>query len=404
MNPSAPSGSGPREGAQFGIAQQRDWNALSDEEFRALVRDEFEAHYPSALRYPPRRLLWREQAEWYLRMSAKGWIAPNWPVEYGGMGLSTAKLLIYLEEQERHGIARFQDHGVRMIGPVLQRYGTEEQRCRLLPPILSCEHRYCQGYSEPEAGSDLASLRTRATRNGSSWVINGTKIWTTLAYDVTHMFLLARTGTAGPRQSQISFFLLDLDTPGVTIRPIRDIAGEDELCEVFLDDVVIPQENLVGAENEGWSIAKSVLGFERIHVGSPQLPLSGLTLLEDLASVYGIAESPVYQYRLDQLRLDIQHHTDAYAQFVRQLEAGQPLGPEVSLLKLCATETFQRVADLILEVAGPAGGAAGAVPLGGERLHVLSAYYRARPSTIYGGSSEVQRNIIAKQVLGLPSA
>ncbi|HEX4247859.1 MAG TPA: acyl-CoA dehydrogenase family protein [Pseudonocardia sp.] len=389
---------------RYGVPAQRNWNALGDEEFRDLVRTDFELHYPPELRYPSRRLLWSEQSAWYLRMAAHGWIAPSWPVEFGGMGLAPAKLLIFLEEQERHGIARFQDHGIRMIGPVLMRFGTEEQRRRLLPPILSCEHRYCQGYSEPDAGSDLASLRTTATRDGEVWVVNGTKIWTTMAHDVTHMFLLARTGSAGPAQAQISFFLLDLAGPGVTVRPIRDIADEHELCEVFLDDVRIPTDNLVGAVDGGWTVAKSVLGFERVHLGSPQLPLSGLKLLEQLAGARGLVDDPAYRDQLAGLRLDVEHLRDAYEQFARKLSSGEPLGPDVSMLKIWATETFQRIADLVVEVAGPAGGAAGRVPLGAEQIGVLSAFYRARPSTIYGGSSEVQRNIIAKQVLKLPSS
>jgi alkylation response protein AidB-like acyl-CoA dehydrogenase len=387
----------------YGVAQEQDWNALTDADFRMLVRADFETHYPDRLRYPSRRLLWSEQEPWYLRMAAKGWIAPNWPVEYGGMGLSPAKLLIFLEEQERWGIARFQDHGVRMIGPVLQRYGTEEQCRTFLPPILNCSHRYCQGYSEPEAGSDLASLRTTAARDGADWVVDGTKIWTTLAYDVTHMFLLARTGDTGPKQAQISFFLLDLDTPGVTIRRIRDMAGEEELCEVFLDGVHIPVGNLIGAVNKGWTVAKSVLGFERIHVGSPAMPQSGLALLERVARAQGVLDDPAVADRIAALRLDVDHLAAAYTGFARLLETGATLGPDVSLLKLWATETFQRIADFVIEVAGPAGGAKGLVPVGADDIRVLGAYYRARPSTIYGGSSEVQRNIIAKQVLKLPS-
>lgn len=392
----------------YGVPQEQDWNALSDDDFREHVRNDFEEFYPRDLRYPSRRLLWSEQASWYLRMSAKGWIAPNWPLEYGGMGLSPAKLLIFMEEQERCGIARFQDHGVRMIGPVLLRYGTEEQRERLLPPILACEHRYCQGYSEPDAGSDLASLRTTAVRDGADWIVNGTKIWTTMAHDATNMFLLARTGSEetgqARKQEQISFFLLDLDTPGVTIRPITDIAGEQELCEVFFDNVRIAGENLVGEVNQGWAVTKSVLGFERIHVGSPQLPMSGLRLLEQLGGALELDGDPTFRERFDTLRLDVQHLSDAYDRFARQLTRGEALGPDVSLLKIVATETFQRIADTIIDVAGPAGAAAGTSRLGGKDVEVLTAYYRAKPSTIYGGSSEVQRNIIAKQVLKLPGS
>lgn len=389
---------------RFELDQAQNWSALSDEEFRALVRARFEATYPQHLRYPSRRLLWSEQSSFYLQMARMGWIAPNWPTAFGGMGLDAAKLLIFMEEQERHGIARFQDHGIRMIGPALIRHGTPEQHRRFLPPILRCEHRYCQGYSEPDAGSDLASLRTTASEVADGWVVNGTKIWTTMAYDVTHMFLLARTGSVGPKQAQISFFLLDLATPGVTIRKIRDMAGENELCEVFFDDVVIPGENLVGSAGAGWTVAKSVLGFERIHVGSPQLPESGLRLLDEVVRARGLQDSASFTDRSAALRLDVDHLSLVYARFARELQLGHDLGPDVSMLKLFATEVFQSIADLIIEAAGPAGGAAGQVRIGGTDVSVLSSYYRARPSTIYGGSSEVQRNIIAKQVLKLPAA
>jgi alkylation response protein AidB-like acyl-CoA dehydrogenase len=389
---------------RFGVAQARDWSAMADDEFRAFIYAEFDAAYPEHLRHPPRRLLWSEQRDFYLDMARRGWIAPAWPAEFGGMGLEPAKLLIFFEEQERLGIARFQDHGVRMVGPALIQHGTVAQQEAFLPPILSCEHRYCQGYSEPEAGSDLASLRTTARRVDGGWAVNGTKIWTTMAYDVTHMFLLARTGAEGRAQTQISFFLLDLTTPGITIRKIRDIAGEDELSEVFLDDVLIPAENLVGGVNRGWTVAKSVLGFERMHVGSPQLPESGLHMLARVAEARDLLDDPSFRDRFAALRLDVDHLAIVYENCFEKLQRGAELGPDVSMLKLWATETFQRIADLVIEIAGPAGGAAGSVHAASPRLSVTSMYYRARPSTIYGGSSEVQRNIIAKQVLKLPTS
>ncbi|MEU9063648.1 acyl-CoA dehydrogenase family protein [Streptomyces sp. NPDC048430] len=386
----------------YGVPQDRDWNRTDDSEFRALVRQAF-AGYPAHLRSPSRRLLWREQSAWWLQMATRGWIAPNWPQEFGGMGLDSAKLLIFHEEQERAGIARFQDHGVRMVGPTLFRFGTKEQQRRFLPAILTCDHRYAQGYSEPGSGSDLASLRTRAVRGGDDWVVTGTKIWTTMAHDVTHLFLLARTSTDGRPQQQISFFLLDLSSPGVTIRTIRDMAGEEELCEVFLDAVRIPAENLIGPVNEGWTVAKSVLGFERLHVGSPQLPESALHLLDRVVRARGLEHDPVFADQLAQLELDVSHLKAAFALFAAELRTGGVLGPEVSLLKLWATETFQRIADAVIESAGPAGALKRGEVVNDEEMEVLGAYYRARPSTIYGGTSEVQRNIIAKQVLKLPS-
>ena len=388
---------------KYGVPQERDWNALSDEEFRAIVRGDFEAHYPKAQRFPPRRLRWSENKDWYLRMARKGWIAYGWPLEYGGMGLAPAKLLIFLEEQERCGIVRFQDHGIIMVGPILIRFGTEAQRRKYLPPILSCEHLWCQGYSEPDAGSDLASLRTQARLEGGEFVINGSKIWTTLAIDANHIFLLARTDPAAKKQEGISFLLVDMASPGITVRPIRDMAGHEELCEVFFDNVRTPADNLVGELNRGWTIAKSLLGIERIHVGSPKLPEYGLSVLASLARARGLMADPVFRDKFIQLKLDVAHLADIYSEFTAIVERGEALGPDVSLLKIWATETFQRIADLTVEAAGACGGLAGDVAVGDEFINVLAPYYKARTPTIYGGSNEIQRNILAKQVLDLPS-
>ena len=387
----------------YGVTQERDWNALADEDFRALVRADFEGHYPQALRYAPRRLRWHEIREWYLRMADKGWIAPNWPAEYGGMGLSPAKLLIFIEEQERFGIARFQDHGVLMVGPVLQRFGTEEQRRRFLPSILSCEQIWCQGYSEPGAGSDLAGLSTRARREGDQYIIDGHKIWTTLAQDGTHMFVLVRTDPDAKKQDGISFLLVDIKAPGITVRPIRDMAGHEEFCEVFFDGVRTPVANLVGEENRGWTIAKSLLTFERIFIGSPKLPEYGLAVLENLARARGVFNDPLFRDRFSAVKLDVVHLADLYARFAATLVRGEPLGPDISMLKIWATETFQRIAELGLEVAGDFGGMAGDVAIGDTSIDVLSLFYKSRVPTIYGGSNEIQRNILARQVLDLPS-
>jgi alkylation response protein AidB-like acyl-CoA dehydrogenase len=393
-------------GFVYGVEQERDWNALSNEEFRAIVRDDFEAHYPHHLRFPPGRLRWSENRDWYLRMAQKGWIAPAWPAEYGGMGLEPTKLLIFLEEQERCGIMRFQDHGILMVGPVLMRFGTEAQRRRYLPEILSCKEIWCQGYSEPNSGSDLASLRTRAEivagRDGDEFVINGQKIWTTLAQDATHMFALVRTDAAAKAQEGISFVLLDMQSPGIRVRPIRDIAGHEEFCEVFLDDVRTPAYNLVGELNRGWTVAKSLLGFERIHIGSPKLPEHGLHVLATVAHARGLIDDPVFRDRMTALQLDVAHLADVYAHFGAIVARGEPLGQDVSLLKIWATETFQRIADLIVEAAGPYGAMQGEADIDGVPINVLACFYKARPTTIYGGSNEIQRNILAKHVLQLP--
>ncbi|WP_300302411.1 acyl-CoA dehydrogenase family protein [Ferrovibrio sp.] len=387
---------------RYGVPQERDWNALDDVEFRRIIRVEFETNYPTELRYAPRRLRWHETKDWYLRMARKGWIAPNWPLEYGGMGLSASKLLIFQEEAERWGIGRYQDHGTLMLGPVLLRWGTEEQRRRYLPDVLSCKSIWCQGYSEPGAGSDLAGLKTRAVRDGNDFVITGQKIWTTLAHDATHMFALTRTDPDAKKQEGISFLLVDLAQKGVTVRPIRDMAGHEEFCEVFLDEVRTPASNLVGELNKGWTVAKSLLGFERIHVGSPKMPEYGLTVLEAVARARGMWDDPLFREKYYALKLDVAHLADAYNHFTAIVIRGEQLGQDVSYLKIWATETFQRIADLVLETAGPFAAINGTVQVGNTSVDVLASFYKARTPTIYGGSNEIQRNILAQQVLDLP--
>lgn len=383
---------------RFGVAQEHDWNALSDEQFRAHVRAEFEAHHPTAIRYPSRRLYWSEQGEWFRRMAAKGWIAPNWPAEYGGMGLSPAKLLIFLSEQERWGIARFQDQGVRMIGPMLFAHGTERQRELFLPGILSCEHRYCQGYSEPEAGSDLASLRTRARRDGDSYVLDGHKIWTTMAHDVTHIMVLARTDPDAPKHQGISFLIASLDTQGITVRPIRDIAGHSELCEVFFDGARVPVLHRIGEEGDGWRVGNSVLSFERVHIGTPSLPAYALERLRRLGR-----DDPASADRVAELELDLRHLRDLYGEFAAVVRDGGTPGPDVSILKIWATELTRRIGDTVCDAAGPAGAVREPVDVGGEPFEVLDVFYKALPSTIYGGSNDIQRDVVAKRVLELPA-
>lgn len=387
---------------RYGVPQQQDWNALSDAEFRRIVRTEFEAHYPAHLRYPPRRLRWSENRDWYLRMAEKGWIAPNWPADYGGMGLSVQKLLIFQEEAERWGIARYQDHGTLMLGPVLMKWGTEEQRRKYLPDVLACKAIWCQGYSEPGSGSDLASLKTKAVRDGDEFVITGQKIWTTLAQDATHMFVLVRTDPDAKKQEGISFMLLDMAQKGVTVRPIRDIAGHEEFCEVFLDEARTPVSNLVGELNKGWTVAKSLLGFERIHIGSPKMPEYGLTVLERVAQAQGVWDDPVFREKYVALKLDVAHLTDAYNHFTGIVVRGEQLGQDVSYLKIWASESFQRIADLVVETAGPFAAIKDEVGIGNAEIDVLASFYKARPPTIYGGTNEIQRTIIAQQVLGLP--
>jgi alkylation response protein AidB-like acyl-CoA dehydrogenase len=379
-----------------------DWNALSDDAFRREVREFFEKNYPAHLRHPRQRLRWGEIRDWTHLLSKKGWIAPNWPKEHGGMGLSPAKLLIFIEEQERAGIARAPDMGVVMVGPVLIRFGTEAQRQTFLPKILSCEHIWCQGYSEPNAGSDLASLRTEAVPDGDAFIVNGQKTWTTLAQDATHIFLLVRTDKAAKKQEGISFLLADCKSPGLTIRPIRNIAGHEEFCEVFFDNVRVPKQNLVGEINKGWTIAKALLGFERLFLGSPRQSQSALGRLEELGRRLELFQDPAFVDAFTQLTLDVADLAAAYGRFADMVRRGQPLGPDVSYLKIWATETYARITNAILEAAGSAGAVADDFEIEGEVFDLIGPFYYARPATIYGGSNEIQRNILAKHVLRLP--
>ena len=385
---------------RYGEPQEQDWNVLSDEEFRQLVRTEIESSYPERLRFAPRRLLWSEQSEWIERLLARRWIAPGWPVEMGGMGLSPIKQVIFMEEHERWGAAFYREHGVTQVGPVIMRFGTREQQDRWLPPTLRAEHHWAQGYSEPEAGSDLASLRTRAVRDGDEYVVNGQKIWTTLAHAATHIYVLARTDPAAKKQEGISFLLSPIDAPGITVRQIRDVAGHSELCEVFFDDVRMPVENRIGEENKGWTIAKSLLGHERITVGSPASAEYGLELLRSVAAQRGVLGDPVFRERYGAVALDVEHVRDAYARYKDMIARGDEIGPDVSMLKILSSETFAAIADLIIETAGDEG--ALAVEEGSDGVGVLTSFYRARPMMIYAGANEIQRNIIATAVLGLP--
>ena len=242
-----------------------DYNALSDDEFRSVVRKFLAENYPPEIRDPPRRLHLADVREWYRRQSQAGWLAPGWPREYGGMGLSASKQIALMEEFERYGVARMPDHGIIMVGPLLIRYGTEEQKAYYLPKILSGEHIWCQGYSEPNAGSDLASLRTEALLDDDEWVINGQKTWTTLATDANWIFVLARTNRNAKKQEGISFLLVPLDSPGVTVRPIINLEMHDEFCETFFDNVPCAKSQLRRRGEQGLDDGQGAARF-RAHL------------------------------------------------------------------------------------------------------------------------------------------
>ncbi|MEB0010179.1 acyl-CoA dehydrogenase [Glaciimonas sp. Gout2] len=382
-----------------------DWDAMPEAEFRALVRGFFAQHYPEQLRNMPSRMHWNEMKDWYMTLSRQGWVAPSWPKKFGGMGLAPDKMLAWVDEQEQYGVARSPDMGIVMIGPLLIQRGNAAQQAQFLPKILSGENVWCQGYSEPGAGSDLASLRTEALIDGDEFIVTGNKTWATLAQDATHMFTLVRTDKTAKKQAGISFLLIDLDTPGVTIRPIKDIGGHEDFCEVFLDQVRVPLANLVGELNQGWGIAKALLGFERIFLGSPkqsQYALAQLTALADARGLFAGPAASAFMARYTELQLDVADLCAAYAHFADVVKRGEALPPGVSLLKIWGSETYQKICMMLVEAADEYGGSAIAADFGGLKLDVVSMLFTSTPATIYGGSSEIQRDIIAKNVLRLP--
>jgi len=382
-----------------------DTNALfnmDDSAFRAHVRDWIERNYPAeVIRFPSRRLHWHEVKPWFDRLSQKGWIAPGWPLEHGGMGLSGSKQLIMIEELERFGAARVNDQGLIMLGPLLIRYGTDEQKALFLPRILSGEHVWAQAYSEPNAGSDLAALRLEAKDMGDYWLLNGQKTWVTLGGDANWIFLLARTDNSGKKQQGISFLLTPADAPGITVRPIVNLDMGEEFSEMFFDDVQVPKELIVGEVHKGWTYAKDLLGFERIAIGSPKASANAIGRLERMTDLLGKRDDPTLRAALIQHHLDLEDLKALYAAISLSVKRGEPLGPEVTILKIAQTELFQRITDTMIDLG--AEHTALTEPMGEGGLHPSGQFLLARPATIFGGSSEILRNIIARNVLGLPA-
>ena len=379
-----------------------DWDAMPEPEFRQMLQSFYAKNYPEHMRHVPHRLRLNEIKDWTMTLSEQGWIAPSWPKKFGGMGLPPGKMIAYVEEQEQFGVARAPDMGVVMIGPLLIQRGSLEQQQKFLPKIIANEHVWCQGYSEPGAGSDLAALRTEAVLDGNEFVVNGQKIWTTLAQDATHMFALVRTDKDAKKQSGISFLLIDLSIPGITIRPIQNISGQKEFCEVFFDNVRVPAENLVGQINEGWTIAKALLGFERIFLGSPKQSRYALSQLTGLAESLDLFSNAVFASRYAELMLDTADQVAAYTHYAEMVKRGETLPPSVSLLKIWGTDTYQRICALLVESAQEHGATGHTTDFGAEGLDASAILFHAIPSTIYGGSTEIQKEIIAKHVLRLP--
>ncbi|WP_300439642.1 acyl-CoA dehydrogenase family protein [uncultured Mameliella sp.] len=379
-----------------------DYNAMSDAEFRQTVRTFVETNYPDIPRYSLSRLHWDEVKPWYMVLSENGWICPTWPRDHGGMGLNAGKHLILIEEFERYGAARVNDIGPVMLGPLLLKHGTEAQKAHFLPRILSGEDVWAQGYSEPGAGSDLAAVRCEAVLDGEEWVINGQKTWCTLGMDANWIFILARTDKTVKKQAGISFLLVPMDAQGVTIRNIENLELEAEFCEVFFDDVRVPADHIVGHINDGWSVAKALLGHERVFIGAPRLSAAALSRLKRIAQHSGIWDDPVFQDRYVALQCDVLDLSDLFETFVDRLRDGREIGADVAMLKIFQSELYQRISELMMQVAEEDAGLRHA-PEGDRQLHAAATYLSARPTTIFGGSTEIMRNVLAKAVLDLPA-
>ena len=371
--------------------------------FRNEVRAWVEVNLPVALRGRTNRPPPAELMPWYRALSAKGWIAPHWPQQHGGMGATLNQQIIMTEELARVGAPHLPAQGLHHIGPILIEFGTPEQKAKHLPPIIDGSVIWAQGYSEPGAGSDLASVATRATPDGENFVVNGQKIWTTWGHHSHWMFALVRTDRdAQPRHAGISFLLVDLKSPGIRVRPIRTIAGDDEFSEVFFDDVVVPAANLVGKLNDGWRIANALLGHERLGTSNPQFALIALERIKTIARATGIIADPAFRDRLAAASIDVTTLSALFSHAVELTNRERSPGPEASIIKIFGSELLQSLNDLLLEAAGSDASLAPPLMTEAGAVEVSTPFLQVRRATIYGGSSEIQRNIVARRVLNLP--
>ena len=390
------------------------------DDFRAETRAWLEANCPPEVRRPVQsedEAIWGGRNAvfktpghrlWLERMGAKGWTAPEWPVDYGGGGLSREQAKVLRDELARiDAQPALNSFGVWMLGPALLQFGTEEQKTRFLPEIVRGEIRWCQGYSEPGAGSDLASLQTRAEDRGDHWIVNGQKVWTSYADKADWIFCLVRTDPEAPKHLGISFVLFDMATPGVTTRPITLISGKSPFCETFFDDVRVEKENLIGTLNRGWDVAKALLAHERTMIGAMgeigggrplgQVATDSLGLGDD-----GRLDEPMLRARIAELEVDAAAFRLSMERTGDQVKAGQAHPAIASMLKYYGSELNKRRHELLM-----AAGGADALEWESDRSrHGGSArdWLRTKANSIEGGTSEVQLNIIAKHLLQLPGA
>lgn len=388
---------------------------MNDADFRADVRAWLAANLTDELRQVSARstsvfVEKKHNLAWQRILHTRGWVAPHWPVEFGGPGWSEQQRHIFASECATAGAPSLSPMGLRMVAPVIMRYGTRAQQDYYLPKMLAGEHYWCQGYSEPQSGSDLASLQLRAERDGNHYVLNGSKIWTTHAHFATHIFCLVRTDREVQAQRGISFLLLEMSTPGIEVRPILSIADDHDFNQVFFDNVRVPVENRLGEENQGWTVAKTLLEFERAVAYAAGL-VQALAKARAMAAEAGLADEPAIRRRLAGLAAQVDAIHAVEEKVMAAIAQGNNPGFASSILKVQGTETAQAIQELLVELAGPYAAPsqfdarqAGAGPgfVGPETaLPVTAAYFNGRAASIYGGSNEIQRNILAKQVLGL---
>jgi alkylation response protein AidB-like acyl-CoA dehydrogenase len=387
------------------------------DEVRAFIAD----NYPAELRRKQdagEPLTKEDQLSWHKVLAKKGWVAPSWPKEYGGTGWTPTQKYIWSEELARADALPVLPFGVSMLAPVIYTFGTEEQKQRFLPGIYNGDVWWCQGYSEPGAGSDLASLKTRAERitgdDGKEYyLVNGQKTWTTLGQYADWGFFLVRTDPNAKPQAGISFLLIDMKSPGVTVRPIITLEGGHEVNDVFLDNVKVPVEQRIFHENQGWTCAKALLAHERSGIAGVARSKRGLEKLRGVAQTErsdaggALIEDPFFRRKVAELEIDLTALEFTELRTLAGEQSGKGPGPESSILKIKGTEIQQRLTELTLEAAGHYG--APYMAEGGNNLSVgpdyavgvAGGYFNNRKTSIYGGSNEIQRNIIAKMVLGL---
>ena len=382
--------------------------------FRSETRAWLEANCPAEMREPVRDesdMCWggrnpvfknEAQKLWMERMAERGWTVPDWPTEYGGGGLSPAETKVLKQEMARIGARNpLYSFGISMLGPALLKYGSEEQKRRFLPEIARGEIRWCQGYSEPNAGSDLASLATRCEDKGDHWLVNGQKVWTSYADKADWIFCLVRTDFQAPKHKGISFLLFDMASPGVSTRPILLISGYSPFCETFFDDVKVPKDQLVGEVNKGWDVAKYLLGHEREMISGMGLGGgSSVSLGEALKEA--VAADPLLRADVARFDVDSLAFRAMSERFIDELKAGVAHPAQPSMMKYAGTELNKQRHELVM-----AAGGSNALEWESERSRGGKAareWLRTKANSIEGGTSEIQLNIVAKRILDLPGA